>query len=120
LRSPPFERVAEGDGVLEERGEPEAPDEEPALLLGTVTTTVEVGPLVVLLWVTRVVAGVSEVAVVVVAVVSALAEPEVAVVVVVSGVPVVEGLEEEDSVAEEDLVSVAVVAVEDELEVEPV
>jgi hypothetical protein len=119
LRSPAFERVAEGDGVLEERGEPEAPDEEPALLLGTVTTTVEVGALVVLLWVTRVVEEVSEVAVVVV--VSALAEPEGAVVVVVfSGVPVVEGLEEEDSVAEADLVSVAVVAVEDELEVEPV
>lgn len=118
MRSPPFERVAEGDGVLEWRGEPEAPAEEPLVLLGTVTTTVEVGALVVLLWVTRVVAGV-----VVAVVESALAEPEVAVVVVFSGVPVVEGFEEdadEDSVAEEDLVSVAVVAVEDELEVEPV
>jgi hypothetical protein len=120
LRSPPFERVPEADGVLEWLewlGEPEATAEEPPVLLGTVTTTVEVGALVVLLWVTRVVAEVSEMVVAVV-VVSALTEPEVAVPVAVV-VLVVEGLEE-DSVTEEDLVSVAVVAVEDELEVEPV
>lgn len=122
MRSPPLERVGEGDGVLDWLGEPEAPDEEPAELLGTDTTTVEVGTLAVLLWVTRVVAGVSEAVVVE----SALAEPEVAVVVggvvvvVVSGLPVVEDFEEEDSVAEEDLVSVAVGLVEDDWEVEPV
>jgi hypothetical protein len=113
--------VGEGDGVLDWLGEPEAPDEEPAELLGTDTTTVEVGTLAVLLWVTRVVAGVSEAVVVE----SALAEPEIAVVVggvvvVVSGLPVVEDFEEEDSVAEEDLVSVAVGLVEDDWEVEPV
>lgn len=107
--------------MLDWLGEPEAPDEEPAELLGTDTTTVEVGTLAVLLWVTRVVAGVSEAVVVE----SALAEPEIAVVVggvvvVVSGLPVVEDFEEEDSVAEEDLVSVAVGLVEDDWEVEPV
>lgn len=109
--------------MLDWLGEPEAPDEEPAEPLGTDTTTVEVGTLAVLLWVTRVVAGVSEAVVVE----SALAEPEIAVVVggvvvvvVVSGLPVVEDFEEEDSVAEEDLVSVAVGLVEDDWEVEPV
>jgi hypothetical protein len=101
LRSPPFERVVEGVGVLEALTEPEAPDEPAPVLLGTVTTTVEVGTPEALV----------AVVCMVVAVVEALAEEAVVVV-----VAVVEAVEV--SVVVE--VLVPVVVAEDELEAGPV